>query len=206
MKKNSSRKGNAGKNAAKHEHNGFDAKPKRTVLHPTRNDLSEKVRTQMVEILNQTLAETFDLYSQIKQAHWNVKGVHFYQLHLLFDEIAGEVLDFVDLFAERITALGGTAYGTVRMAAHGSSLPEYPTNLDEGMQHVVALCDRMAQYGALVRESINDTDPLDKDTGDIYIEVSRDIDKRLWFLEAHLQAESAEREAKTGVLVMHRGK
>jgi starvation-inducible DNA-binding protein len=190
----------------KHEHtsrNGKETKQKRSSMHPTRIDLSEKVRGQLCDILNQTLADSLDLYTQTKQAHWNVKGVHFYQLHLLFDEIAGEILEYVDLFAERITSLGGTAFGTVRMAAEASSLPEYPTNIDEGMEFVVALAERMAQYGEMLRENIDVSDDLgDKDTADIYTEVSRDIDKRLWFLEAHLQARSAEREASHGTLVM----
>lgn len=187
-------------------HNGSrpsekESKTKRGGLHPTRNDLPEKVRAEVCEMLNETLANTLDLYTQTKQAHWNVKGVHFYQLHLLFDEIASELSDYVDLFAERITSLGGTAFGTVRMAARATALPEYPTNISEGMDHVVALAERMAMCGHLVREGIDDSDEIgDMDTADIYTEVSRDIDKRLWFLEAHLQARSAEREAQHGAL------
>jgi starvation-inducible DNA-binding protein len=164
-------------------------------LHPTRIDIPEKLRSQLCDILNETLATTFDLYSQTKQAHWNVKGVHFYQLHLLFDEMAGELDEYTDMFAERITTLAGTAFGTVQMAAKASILPDYPRDLDEGMLHVATLADRWAQYGEMLRENIDVCDHLgDKDTADLYTEVSRDIDKRLWFLEAHLQAESAARE------------
>lgn len=156
--------------------------------HATRIDLPAKVRTQLCEILNQTLAESLDLKTQVKQAHWNVKGEHFYQLHLLFDEMAGELEEYVDEFAERITTLGGVAMGTVRMSAKNSTLPEFPTSLFAGMEYVRALADRYAQYGASLREQIDETDDLgDKDTADLYTEVSRDIDKRLWFLEAHLQ-------------------
>ena len=142
----------------------------------------------MVALLNQTLAATSDLQSQTKQAHWNVKGPHFYPLHLLFDEIAGELTEFVDEVAERVTALGGYATGTVRMAAEASPLPEYPTSAVDGMDHVKALVDRFAGYGAHVRQGIDKTDELgDKDTADLYTEISRLVDKRLWFLEAHLQ-------------------
>jgi starvation-inducible DNA-binding protein len=173
----------------KHSANG------RHPLHETRIDLPAKARVRICEILNQTLAESLDLQTQIKQAHWNVKGVHFYQLHLLFDELAGEIEDYVDLFAERITTLGGTAMGTVRMAAKASRLPEYPTDITDGLEHVVALAERFAKFGASVRDNIDKTDDLgDLDTADIYTEVSRTVDKRLWFLEAHLQAESASHE------------
>jgi starvation-inducible DNA-binding protein len=169
----------------------------RNQMHATRIDISERNRDQLCEILNDTLAETLDLQTQVKQAHWNVKGVHFYQLHLLFDEMATELEEYVDMIAERITTLGGTAFGTIRMAVKKSTLPDYPTDITEGMEHVEALAERYAQYGESVRENIDVTDHLeDKDTADLYTEVSRGIDKRLWFLEAHLQAESGIRETR----------
>jgi starvation-inducible DNA-binding protein len=110
-------------------------------------------------------------------------------LHELFDEIAAELEEYIDMFAERITALGGYACGTVRMAAANSFVPEYPTDILMGMEHVTALADRFAPYAKQLREAIDKTTDLgDADTADLYTEVSRTIDKRLWFLEAHLQA------------------
>jgi starvation-inducible DNA-binding protein len=157
-------------------------------LYPTRIDIPADTRTQIVVLLNQTLAATSDLKSQTKQAHWNVKGNDFFQLHELFDELSGELEEFIDLFAERITALGGYAMGTVRMASANSILPEYPTNILVGMEHITALADRFAPYGKHLRDAIAQTaDLADADTSDLYTEVSRTIDKRLWFLEAHLQ-------------------
>lgn len=167
-------------------------KPSKNGLHQTRIDLSSKSRAQLVEILNESLADTFDLFSQVKQAHWNVKGHQFYQLHLLFDEIASELLEYVDELAERITALGGTAMGTVRMAASKSSLAEYPPDVLEGLDHIAALSERFAMYCQVLRAKIEKTTDLgDADTADLYTEISRNSDKRLWFLEAHLQADEA---------------
>jgi starvation-inducible DNA-binding protein len=158
-------------------------------LYATRIDLSAETRAQVIGLLNQTLALTLDLKTQVKQAHWNVKGLDFYQLHKLFDELAGELEAFVDLVAERVTALGGLALGTARIAAQMSTLPEYPFDIVDGKDHVIALADRYAIYAKLVRQGITKTDELgDADTADLYTEVSRAIDKRLWFLEAHLQA------------------
>lgn len=169
-----------------------NGKTARAGLHATRIDLSAKSRTQLVELLNDNLSRTFDLFSQVKQAHWNVKGHNFYQLHLLFDEIAGELLEYTDELAERITALGGTAMGTVRMAAYSSDLNEYPTDILEGMDHVKALAERFAPYCQAIREGIESADDLgDADTADLFTEISRTADKRLWFLEAHLQADEA---------------
>jgi starvation-inducible DNA-binding protein len=156
-------------------------------LYSIRIDLAEDIRVKVIEILNQTLAATLDLKTQTKQAHWNVKGMDFYQLHELFDEMATELEEYVDMVAERVTALGGVAMGTARIAAAESILPEYVLDAVSGADHVTALADRFGAYAKHVREAINTTDALgDLDTADLYTEISRTIDKRLWFLEAHL--------------------
>jgi starvation-inducible DNA-binding protein len=154
----------------------------------TQVNIPAERRTALIDLLNQSLANIFDLFSQTKQAHWNVKGEEFYQLHELFDEIAGELLEFTDAIAERAVALGGTALGTVRMAAQASSLPEYPLDAVAGLEHVTRLVERFGAFANHVRESIDRADELgDKCTSDLYTEVGRDVDKRLWFLEAHIQ-------------------
>src|SRR5512143_168390 len=103
---------------------GTDPRPAARMLN-TRNDLPQESRQEMIQLLNEQLADLFDLFSQTKQAHWNVKGPNFYQLHELYDELAGRLLSHVDLVAERATALGGVATGTVRMAAGATRLEEY---------------------------------------------------------------------------------
>ena len=156
----------------------------------TKIDIPETDRNAIIALLNERLADTADLYSQIKQAHWNVKGPDFFQLHELFDQLAAEVLPFVDTIAERATALGGMAAGTTRMAAASSSLPEYPTDIADGQQHLKALIDRYAVFTTNVRKAIDVADDHhDRDTADLFTQVSRDADKQLWFLEAHLQRE-----------------
>lgn len=158
-------------------------------MHETSIDLSQDVRQQMLTLLDQQLANTTDLYTQSKQAHWNVKGIHFAELHELFDEVAEAILPYVDMIAERITALGGTARGTVRMAASASQLPEMPLDLVEGDDFLAALVERWAQYAAAVRAASETADEKsDLATSDLFIEISRTADKMLWFLEAHLQA------------------
>ena len=101
-------------------------------MHKTKIDISEDVRGKMIEILNERLADGLDLKSQAKQAHWNVKGMNFIALHGLFDQVATEVDAHVDTIAERVTTLGGTALGTVRIAAEKSSLNEYPIEITDG--------------------------------------------------------------------------
>ena len=156
--------------------------------YPTHIDIPAEKRAALIEMLNQTLADTLDLYTQVKQAHWNVKGKDFYQLHLLFDEIAEEIEPFIDLLAERATLLGGYANGTARMAAENSSLPEYPTDAVEGRDHIEALVERFAIYCPKIRQGSLDADEIeDPATADLYNDIARVADKRLWFLEAHIQ-------------------
>jgi starvation-inducible DNA-binding protein len=118
-----------------------------------------------------------------------VKGPNFIALHELFDQIAEHIEDHVDTLAERITALGGTADGTIAAVSRTSSLPPYPTNITEGIQHVDALSSAVASFGAKVRKGIDEAAKAgDADTADLFTGISREIDKDLWFLEAHLHA------------------
>jgi len=158
-------------------------------LHKTKIDIDKGSREKLIAILNQRLADAADLKSQAKQAHWNVKGPNFIALHELFDQVSTELDTHVDDIAERITTLGGVAMGTVRLAAGNSSLSEYPHEISDGTAHVDALSSVLADFGKKVRSDIDSTDELgDKDTADLFTAISREVDKLLWFVEAHNQA------------------
>ena len=159
-------------------------------MFKTKNDLPEATRVKAIELLNARLADAIDLQTQTKQAHWNVKGPNFIGLHELFDKINEEIDEYVDEIAERAVQLGGVAEGTARVVAKRSTLPEYPLNIADGRSHVEALSSALAAFGKGARKAINETNDLgDLDTADLFTEVSRGIDKWLWFVEAHLQAE-----------------
>jgi len=158
-------------------------------LHNTKIDISKSKREKLIEMLNQSLADAADLKSQAKQAHWNVKGPDFIALHELFDRVASEIDGYVDDIAERITALGGVAMGTVRLAAKNSSLSEYPHEISDGAAHIDALSTVLADFGKKVRKNIDASDEIgDKVTADLYTEISREVDKILWLVEAHNQS------------------
>jgi len=165
-----------------------EARERSDTLYKTKNDLPEKVRTQVVAMLQERLAEAVDLVTQAKQAHWNVKGPSFIALHQLFDQVYEHASEHVDLIAERIVQLGGTAEGTLRVAAKRSRLPEYPLSIAGGEEHVAALSHSLAYFGEEVRTGIDKADEIhDRDTADILTEISRSVDKDLWFVEAHAQ-------------------
>ncbi len=160
-----------------------------TTLYETENDLPKADRVELISLINQRLADIIDLYAQIKQAHWNVKGPHFIGLHELFDEIAEDVEKYVDMVAERAVQLGGIALGTVRVAASASKLEEYPLDIADGSAHIEAVARALSTFGREARMTIDEADALDDaDTADMFTEISRAIDKWLWFVEAHTQA------------------
>jgi starvation-inducible DNA-binding protein len=159
-------------------------------MHATRIDLSVKARARIIGLLNARLADAIDLQLQTRQAHWNVKGPNFIALHELFDKVAVELGGHVDDMAERITALGGVAEGTVQAVAGRSKLDAYPLDIADGRAHLDALAASTARFGKAVRKAIDDAAKAgDADTSDLFTGVSRSVDKNLWLLEAHLQAD-----------------
>src|SRR5437660_2216603 len=157
-------------------------------MYPTKNDLPEGTRRQVIELCNARLADAIDLQTQAKQAHWNVKGPQFIALHKLFDEIDEAVEEYVDLLAERVVQLGGIAEGTARIAAERSELPEYPPTISTGEEHVWAVSNALASFGTRMRRAIDETDDLDdRDSADICTEISRGVDKWLGFGDANAE-------------------
>lgn len=159
-------------------------------MHPTRIDLDKKLRKKVIELLARRLADAQDLYFMAKHAHWNVRGPQFISLHELFDKVADGVEGHIDDLAERIAQFGGQVAGTLAQAARATSLTPYPADVAAGADHVAAMADALAQFAALVRTDIDSAAKLgDAGTADLFTEISRDIDKLLWFVEAHAQAD-----------------
>ena len=152
----------------------------------TKNSLPLAVRKKIIAQLSPLLADAQDLYTQVKHAHWNVRGSNFIALHELFDKIAGEVNGTVDMIAERIAQLGGSPIGSVRVAAKQSRLKEYPLSISEAAKHVEAIANVIGQFAGTSRKAIDATDKAgDAVTADMLTEITRDFDKQLWFIEAH---------------------
>lgn len=155
-------------------------------LKDVKNDIPEETRSRMVEVLQARLADAIDVQLQAKQAHWNVKGPSFQALHELFDDANGQLSELSDEIAERLVQLGGVAEGTSQAVAGRTSLPGYPLEIQAGTDHVEAFSSALAAYGKNIRAAIDAADEAgDKDTADLFTEVSRGVDKLLWFVESH---------------------
>ncbi len=156
-------------------------------MHPTHNTLHETIREQSVELLNKHLAAAIDLHAQVKQAHWNVRGPGFLAIHTLFDSVSELVEAWSDMLAERAGALGGTAHGTLQVAAARSFLVPYPHGIAGVPEHVFAVAGSLAAFGQSVREASGlATGFADADTADLLTEISRATDQQLWFVESHM--------------------
>jgi starvation-inducible DNA-binding protein len=173
--------------------------------HSTRNDTPTNAKTVVLALLNARLADGIDLALITKQAHWNLKGPQFIAVHEMLDGFRDELDEWNDTIAERVAQLGGTAFGTTQAVSGATKLAPYPTNIYSIADHLAALIDRYATYANAIRASIDESaDAGDAGTADIFTEVSRGVDKQLWFLEAHVQSpmgtmrdgnESAARQA-----------
>ena len=153
----------------------------------TRNTLDSNAKTASIALLNARLADTIDMALAAKQAHWNVRGPQFIAVHEMLDKLRVVLDAHVDTMAERITALGGVALGTAQTTVKATKLKPYPINIHAVPDHLGALAERMAQLGGAVRTNIDEADEAgDAATADILTNASRDLDKWLWFIEAHL--------------------
>lgn len=159
-------------------------------LYQTRNYLPEEVRVEVIRVLNGTLADSTALMTQAKFAHWNLKGRDFVGLHELFDDVAEMFEDHVDDVAERITALGGQAFGTAGQVVANCQVPHIQQDTVTGMEYVGILADHLAVHDAQIHQAIEVAQGYnDVDTVDLLNEISREVSKQLWFLEAHLQTQ-----------------
>jgi starvation-inducible DNA-binding protein len=156
-------------------------------MYKSQLDLAPDVRRQSRAVLQGRLSDALDMEAQLKQAHWNVRGRDFFQLHKLFDELHGEIEELVDVIAERLTAIGGVADGRVQMTVRATSLSEYPSDAVLGDAHLKAIARALGELGATTRRDIDAATGFgDADTADVFTQVSRTVDKQLWFVEAHL--------------------
>ena len=156
-------------------------------MYKSPSPLPESARKEIAHSLNERLYDGLDLHSQIKVAHWNIKGPNFAALHPLFETFAIGLANHNDALAERAVTLGAQVYGTARAVARASSLPEYPAETKKDLEHVKLLADRIEAYLEGVRASREVAEKLkDQDTVDLLTGIIVEFEKHAWFLRASL--------------------
>jgi len=157
-------------------------------MYTSPSHLPEDARAKIAGTLNARLADGLDLHSQIKVAHWNIKGPQFAAFHPLFETFAVSLANHNDALAERAVTLGARAYGTARHVAKTSKLPDYPQETSRDMEHVLLLAQRIETYLEGARESRGIAEKHgDTDTVDLLTQVITEFEKHAWFLRASLE-------------------
>jgi starvation-inducible DNA-binding protein len=151
--------------------------------------ISDEHRQGSIEKLQLHLADFSVLYTKAKFHHWNVEGIHFYALHALFDELAGQLLPATDDIAERIRALGGYANGTLATFLRTTTLTEEETHQQPTNFRLQRL---LADYEHVIRQLRADVDTTantyaDAGTSDFLTGLMEDLEKSAWKIRAHLQ-------------------
>ena len=172
---------------------------KDTMISRTLNTLSDNIRAQSVDLLNRYLAASIDLRAQVKHAHWNTRGAAFIAVHELFDKVAAATDVYCDQIAERAAALGGTALGTVQVAAGRSFLVPYAVGIADQKLHIEAISGALASFGEYARKAVDEAASRgDPGTADLFAGVSRGIDHQLWLVESHFNPEADSRANGSG--------
>lgn len=154
----------------------------------TRNDTPGNAKAASIATLNALLVDIIDTTNATRQAHWNVKGSHFYGLHIMFEKFYTMLAEQTDELAERAVQLGGIPDGTTQTVGAKTRISPYDPKLLDGLDHCRELAERYGQLAHHLREGIDKVDEAgDADTADLITDVSREVDKALWMLEAHLQ-------------------
>ena len=158
-------------------------------MYKSPSHLPDDARVEVANQLNARLSDGLDLHSQIKVAHWNIKGPQFAALHPLFETFAVSLAAFNDSIAERAVTLGARAYGTVRHVAKASGLPDYPQDTSRDLEHVRLLAERFEKYLDNVRQSRSVAEKQnDTDTVDLFTGIVTELEKNAWFLRASLES------------------
>ena len=157
-------------------------------MYRSPSPLPEQARSALATLLNERLADGLDLHSQLKVAHWNIKGPQFAALHPLFETFAVSLAAHNDSVAERAVTLGAKAYGTTRHVAKTSRLPDYPQETTKDLEHVALLADRIESYLTHLRTSRKQAEQhQDTDTVDLLTGIITEFEKHAWFLRASLE-------------------
>jgi starvation-inducible DNA-binding protein len=139
---------------------------------------------RLADNLQTVLVDLVELHLQGKQAHWNVVGKNFRDLHLQLDELVDVAREASDTIAERLRALQATADGRSGTVTASTSLPAFPTGEQDTATVVDLITDRIAAATATMRTVHDDVDEDDPSSADLLHAIIDDLEKYAWMISA----------------------
>ncbi|MQY10478.1 DNA protection during starvation protein 2 [Streptomyces sp. RB5] len=147
--------------------------------------LDRQAQKTVHETLQSALVDLLDLSLEAKQAHWNVSGPLFRELHLQLDEVVGVVREHADTVAERAAALGASPDGRATTLAEQRVLPDVGPGELSDQKVIDDVTDLLDKAVARMRERVADTETADPVTQDLFIGITADLEKQAWFFRSH---------------------
>jgi starvation-inducible DNA-binding protein len=166
----------------------------RAGAHTTRREHAEHgfvASPQLVADLQRVHVDLIELHLQGKQAHWNVVGKNFRDLHLQLDEIIEAAREFSDEVAERLRALHATPDGRSSVVAKSTSLPEFPNGEVDTAETVDLITDRLEATVATIRDVHDEVDDEDPTTADLLHAIIASLEQYAWMVSAENRTPAA---------------
>jgi starvation-inducible DNA-binding protein len=139
---------------------------------------------RLVQNLQRILVDLIELHLQGKQAHWNVVGTNFRDLHLQLDELVDFAREGSDIIAERMRALDAVPDGRSDTVVATTSLPRFPANERNTTEVVDRITTRIYATVATLRTVHDAVDAEDPSTADILHEQIDGLEKLAWLIKS----------------------
>ncbi|MHA6804566.1 Dps family protein [Salinifilum ghardaiensis] len=148
--------------------------------------LNDAERDTALRVLQSTLVDLVDLHLVGKQAHWNVVGEKFRDVHRQLDELVTAARGFADEVAERAVTIGGSPDGRASTVAGNSELASLEAGWKGDREVIEVVVTSLAGMISRLRERIDETGKADPVTQDLLIRISGEIEKSHWMWQAQL--------------------
>jgi starvation-inducible DNA-binding protein len=140
--------------------------------------------SSLVHNLQEVLVDLVELHLQGKQAHWNLIGTNFRDLHLELDEIVDIAREASDTIAERMRALDAVPDGRSDTVAASTTLPAFPPDEENTTETVDLVTNRIYATVSTIRRVHDAIDSVDPSTSDLLHEIIDSLEKQAWMIKS----------------------
>jgi starvation-inducible DNA-binding protein len=151
---------------------------------PIPSPLPDQARDSAGELLQKTLVDLLDLSLVAKQAHWNLVGRQFHDVHLHLDELVTTARGYADKVAERAAAIGVSPDGRAATVAKSTGVPEFPSGWVSDRDTIKRVFESLDAVVGRLRPRIEQVGALDPLTEDVFISLGRELEEARWMWQA----------------------